>query len=96
MPFQLALTKFFTSELFSCLPKVDHVITVMKRAYYIKLHVNILTTRKAKYKIIKKHFMKRTKLSEDFDQTNQHIFGFLHIADTTSQSLQDVRNFLCR
>ena len=26
MPFQLVLTKFFKSELFSCLPKIDHVI----------------------------------------------------------------------
>ena len=26
MLFQLVLTKFFKSELFSCLPKVDHVI----------------------------------------------------------------------
>ena len=34
MLFQLVLTKFFMSELFSCLLKVDHVITVMQRAYY--------------------------------------------------------------
>ena len=27
MLFQLVLTKFFKSELFSCLPKVDHMIT---------------------------------------------------------------------
>ena len=33
MLFQLVLTKFFKSELFSCLPKVDHVITVMQRTY---------------------------------------------------------------
>ena len=32
--FQLVLTKCFKSELFSCLPKVDHVITVMQKAYY--------------------------------------------------------------
>ena len=34
MVFQLVLTKCFQSELFSCLPKVDHVITVMQKAYY--------------------------------------------------------------
>ena len=28
--FQLVLTKFFKSELFSCLPKVDHVIKSLK------------------------------------------------------------------
>ena len=33
MLFQLVLLKFFKSELFSCIPKVDHVITVMQRAY---------------------------------------------------------------
>ena len=33
MLFQLVLTKFFTSELFSCLLKVDYVITVKQRAY---------------------------------------------------------------
>ena len=33
MLLQLVLTKFFKSELFSCLLKVDHVITVMQRAY---------------------------------------------------------------
>ena len=31
MLFQLVLTKFFKSELFSCLPKVDHVIDLCKR-----------------------------------------------------------------
>ena len=31
MLFQLVLTKFFKSELFLCLPKVDHVIAVMQR-----------------------------------------------------------------
>ena len=31
MLFQLVLIKFFKSELFSCLPKVDHVITSCKR-----------------------------------------------------------------
>ena len=31
--FQLVLTKLFRSELFSCLPKVDHVITVKQKAY---------------------------------------------------------------
>ena len=30
MLFQLVLTKFFKSELFSCLPKVDHVIKSLK------------------------------------------------------------------
>ena len=30
--FQLELTKCFKSELFSCLPKVDHVIKVMHTA----------------------------------------------------------------
>ena len=34
MVLQLVLTKCFKSELFSCLPKVDHVITVMQKAYY--------------------------------------------------------------
>ena len=33
MLFQLVLTKFFKSELFSCLPKFDQVTTVMQRAY---------------------------------------------------------------
>ena len=32
---QLVLTKFFKSELFSRLSKVDHVITVMQRAYLL-------------------------------------------------------------
>ena len=31
MLFQLVLIKFFKSELFSCLPKVDHVINSCKR-----------------------------------------------------------------
>ena len=31
--FQLVLPKFFKSELFTCLLKVDHVTTVMQRAY---------------------------------------------------------------
>ena len=30
MLFQLVLTKFFKSDLFSCLPKVDHVIKSCK------------------------------------------------------------------
>ena len=30
MFFQLQLTKFFKSELFSCIPKVDHVIKSCK------------------------------------------------------------------
>ena len=30
MLFQLILTKFYKKDLFSCLPKVDHVITVMQ------------------------------------------------------------------
>ena len=42
MLFQLVLTKFFTSELFSCLPIVDYVITVKQRAYYAKFF-NALT-----------------------------------------------------
>ena len=33
MLFQRVLTRFFKSELFSCLPKVDQVTTVMQRAY---------------------------------------------------------------
>ena len=33
MLFQIVLTKFSTSELFSCLLKVDYVITVKQRAY---------------------------------------------------------------
>ena len=37
MRFQLVLTTFFKSKLFSCLPKVDHVTTVMQRAYYASL-----------------------------------------------------------
>ena len=37
MLFQLVLTRFFKSELFSCLPKVDHVITVLQRAYSYKV-----------------------------------------------------------
>ena len=32
MLFQLMLTKFFKSELFSCLPKVDHVIESCKES----------------------------------------------------------------
>ena len=35
MPFQLVLTKFFKSELFSCLQKVGHVIKSFKEAYSI-------------------------------------------------------------
>ena len=31
MLFQLVLTKSFKSELFLCLPKVDHAITVMQK-----------------------------------------------------------------
>ena len=34
--FQLMLTKFFNSKLFSCLAKVDHVTTVMQGAYWNK------------------------------------------------------------
>ena len=37
MLFQFALTKVFKSELFSCLPEVDHVITVMRKAYSLYL-----------------------------------------------------------
>ena len=36
MLFQLMLTKFFNSKLFSCLAKVDHVTTVMQGAYWNK------------------------------------------------------------
>ena len=39
MLFQLVLTKFFKSELFSCLPKVDHVTTVLQRAYWSNLWI---------------------------------------------------------
>ena len=34
--FQLVLLKFFKSELFSCIPKVDHVITVMQRGLLLR------------------------------------------------------------
>ena len=37
MLFQLVLTRVFKSELFSCLPKVDDVITVLQRAYSYKV-----------------------------------------------------------
>ena len=36
MLFQLVLTKFFKSELFSCLPKVDHVIKSCKGLLSLK------------------------------------------------------------
>ena len=46
MLFQLVLTKFFKSELFSCLPKVDHVIKSCKepidKSIIIDNHILIL------------------------------------------------------
>ena len=36
MLFQLVLTKFFKSELFSCLPKVDYVIKSCKEPNELK------------------------------------------------------------
>ena len=41
MLFQLVLTRFFKSELFSCLLKVDHMITVLQRAYSYKVSHSI-------------------------------------------------------
>ena len=41
MPFQLVLTKFFKSELFSCLQKVDHVIKSCKETISRKLSLTI-------------------------------------------------------
>ena len=40
MLFQLVLAKFFKSELFSCLPKVDHVIKSCKEPIEITGHLN--------------------------------------------------------
>ena len=40
MLFQLALTKFFKTELFSCLPKVDHVIKSGKEPINTLYHLN--------------------------------------------------------
>ena len=41
MLFQLVLTKFFKSELFSCLPKVDHVINSGKvKSSQVNLYLN--------------------------------------------------------
>ena len=39
MLFQLVLTKFFKSELFSCLPKVDHVIKSCKEPIPVMLFI---------------------------------------------------------
>ena len=41
MLFQLMLTKFFNSKLFSCLAKVDHLTTVMQGAYWNKNNIII-------------------------------------------------------
>ena len=41
MLFQLVLTKFFKSELFSCLPKVDHVIKSCKEPINTLYHLNL-------------------------------------------------------
>ena len=41
MLFQLELTKFFKSELFSCLPKVDHVIKSCKEPINTLYHLNL-------------------------------------------------------
>ena len=38
--FQLVLTNFFKSELFSCLPKVDHVIKSCKETINTLYHLN--------------------------------------------------------
>ena len=43
MLFQLVLTKFFKSELFSSLPNVDHVLAVMQRAYEKKASLFVLS-----------------------------------------------------
>ena len=40
MLFQLVLTKFFKSELFSCLAKVGHVIKSYKEPYYSKIRLH--------------------------------------------------------
>ena len=41
--FPLVLTKFFKSELFSCLPKVDHVIKSCKEPIYEnQIKINLL------------------------------------------------------
>ena len=41
--FQLVLSKFFKSELFSCLPKVDHVIKSCKEPIFEKkMKINLL------------------------------------------------------
>ena len=43
MLFQLVLTKFFKSELFSCLPKVDHVIKSCKEPIIYAISLMIMT-----------------------------------------------------
>ena len=49
MLFQLMLTKFFKSELFSCLPKVDHMINQCKRP--IMLNPQIFTSSRTSLKM---------------------------------------------
>ena len=44
MVFTLVLTKFFKSELFSCLPKVDHVIKSLKEPIHVHVHVHVHVT----------------------------------------------------
>ena len=51
MPFQLVLTKFFKSKLFSRLPKADHMITVMQRAYSITVLYTVLLNSISTFKI---------------------------------------------
>ena len=45
MLFQLVLTKLFKSKLFSCLPKVDHVMTVLQSAYQLSKREGRFTVR---------------------------------------------------
>ena len=45
MLFHLVLTKFFKSKLFSCLPKVDHVMTVIQSAYQLSKREGLFTLR---------------------------------------------------
>ena len=41
MLFQLVLAKFFNSELFTCLPKVDHVIESCKEPISLLISVKV-------------------------------------------------------
>ena len=43
MLFQLVPTKFFKSKLFSCSPKVEHVMTVMQSAYQFSKREGLFT-----------------------------------------------------